>query len=405
MTKKYVLLTRGITGLSGNPRYVNFKCKYLKENGWDVVVIWSHNIGNLELEHVKPFANNVIHELQFFPSWFNRFDQNKVVDKMMEIIGSAGKIVIESNKLQLAAWGELLAKKLNVKHVSFITTEGICINNKSSFDFYYAKLKRNEFFCISPSMVRKMFSKYLPEIEAEKYYWSASNGVEVRDVSFPEFDNLPLADYTISHFGRHKSYFPNMIKELGLFVNNHLNKRFNIFFLGDVGNEDDIKNGLNMDNVTLVFSPPLEIIPESFIKKSDIIIGTAGCAHIVQRNGGKVLSMCIDDNEPLGLLGCTTLDSNVRSGKYDNPYSVSKWLEKTLIEGKHFETLADTHVSHSFDYQMQFFTEPDGVYIDSRKVDEKLSAHDKLWSTCMRLGFSKPLVELFFIKNRKHAVR
>ena len=131
MTKKYVILTRNFTGLSGNARYVNCKCKYLKEHGWDVVAIWNHNIGEVELEHVKPFVNNVVRELHFYPSWFNRLTRKRVINKMADIIGTADDIVIESNKLQIAAWGEMLAKQLKAKHVVFVTTAK---SNEEAFD-------------------------------------------------------------------------------------------------------------------------------------------------------------------------------------------------------------------------------------------------------------------------------
>ena len=100
--KKYVFLTQSISGITGNQRYVNNKCKLLRENGWEVVVLWDYNISPVQLEHVKCFDNEkyIHHELKFYPYWFSRRGRNKVIDKLAAIIGDADQIVIESNKLE-----------------------------------------------------------------------------------------------------------------------------------------------------------------------------------------------------------------------------------------------------------------------------------------------------------------
>ena len=103
--KKYVFLTEDLYGLTGSQRYVNYKCKLLRESGWEVVVFWDYNIAPVELEYVKCFDSKeyIHHELKFYPSWFSGRGRKKVINRLASIIGEAEWIVIESNKLELGS--------------------------------------------------------------------------------------------------------------------------------------------------------------------------------------------------------------------------------------------------------------------------------------------------------------
>lgn len=401
---KYVILCKGIEDLTGAPRYVNNKCRFLKEQGWEVLVFWSYDISHAQLEHLIPFDNKefIFHELQFFPCWFTKHRQKDVINSIAKQIGIADKIVIESNKLQLGAWGEMLAKRLKAKHINFVTTEKIKIHNKSTFDFCYAKLQRHEFFSINASMAKQLFSNFINLKHPEEYYWSASPGVEVEEYSFPDFDELPHAHYTITSFGRTKGYFPNMLEEMRGFMSQHADKSFNVFFLGDLSNTTAIKEQLKLSNVHLVLHPEaVKVIPLQLFTKSDVIIATAGCANIAARNGGRVLSMDANRKKPLGLLRYTTLDSNTYSGKYENNKSLSEWLHALLIERKVFHLMQEARVPHSFDYQMQYVTAPDGIYLDSSKVREGITKNDRLWMFLSKIGLFCIVDYLYFKKRKK----
>ena len=401
--KKYVFLTRGIEGLSGNPRYVNNKCCWLEEHGWEVVVIWSYNVSKVNLRHIIRFDDKsyIFHELNFYPCWFTKQQRESIIKKILCRIGTAEQIVIESNKLQLGAWGEMIAERLNVKHINFVTTEHIKIHNRPTFDFCYAKLIRNEFFTINPSAVKHLFSNYTTLDHLENYYWSASQGVEIEEYDFASFDELPKADFTISHFGRTKGYFPYMLEELNHFISKHQEKSFNLFFLGDISNVEMIKETLPFSNVHVVYHKAVNVIPLQMFTKSDVIIATAGCASLASKYGGKVISMNVNKNKPLGLMRYTTLDSNTDSGKYENHLSLSEWLTTLLIEKKEFTKMENDWVSHSFDYQMQFVTRPDGCYHDSSNVREKITKNDHLWILLIKIGLFR-LVDYLYFSNRNN---
>lgn len=402
--KKYVFLTQSISGITGNQRYVNNKCKLLRESGWEVIVLWDYNVSPVELEHVKCFDDEkyIHHELKFYPAWFSTKQRKKVLNRLEAIIGQAEQIVIESNKLELGAWGELLAQRLHCKHINFVTTEGKTICNQATFDYCYAKLLKKEFFNINPASVTKFFSTFIEIQTPENYCLSASPGVEVEEYSFPAFDNLPAADYTITHFGRYKRYFPNMLSELKLFISAHPDKLFNIFFLGNSIDENEVKKVLELQNVYLSFHAEVMVIPRQMLERSDVVIGTAGCATIASWYMPNVITMDVRTLEPLGLLRRTTLDSNVSSGKYKNDKSISQWLEDIMIQGNTYPLLEHQNTPRRFEYQMQLIEQCDYQYVDSTKVNERMTRHDGLYAFLIRIGLFR-VVEYFYFK--KHGMK
>lgn len=400
--KKYVFLTQSISGITGNQRYVNNKCKLLRELGWDVIVLWDYNISPVQLEYVKCFDNEkyIHHELKFYPSWYSPQRRKKIVDRLASVVGDADQIVIESNKLELGAWGELLAKKLHCKHINFVTTEKIQIQNKETFAYCFAKLQRHEFFTINEAAVKYLFSKFIEIEHPEDYYWSATAGVEVEEYPFPDFDNFPQADYTITSFGRTKGFFPYMLKEIKQFVSKYPDKQFNLFFLGGISNESEIREGVTANNTHVVISPhEVEVVPRQVFTKSDVVIAAAGCAWLSATNGCKTISMDVNRKKPLGLLLFTTLDSNTYSGKYENEKSLIEWLQAILIEKVVFNKMETKKSTRIFDFQMKFVDECDHVYIDSTKVNEPMTRHDRLYAFLIKIGLFH-VVEYFYFKKR-----
>ena len=400
--KKYVFLTEHLSGLTGSERYVNNKCNFLRQIGWEVIVLWNYNIAPVQLEHIKCFDNKkyIHHELKFYPSWFSKIERDKVIDRLASVVGSADQIVLESSKLEIGAWGELLAKKLQCKHFVFVVTEEIKIQKKETFDFCYAKMKRNEFFTINEPAVKLLFSGFATIHHPENYYWSAIQGVEAIEYEFPAFDNLPRASYTITSFGRRKGYFPYMLNELKSFIMHHPEKTFNVFFLGDISNETEITDELRLENVNLsIYSHSVEIIPKQIFTKSDVVIATAGCVGLSASNGGRTISMDVNRNMPLGLYNYTTLDTNTFSGKYENNKTLSEWLLALLIEKEEFKPIVVSTSIHGFDYQLRNVNDCDYKYIDSTSVKEIITQHDGLYSLMVKIGLFR-LVEYFYYKRR-----
>ena len=401
--KKYVFLGHSIVGYTGAPRYINHKCRFLKEHGFEVYIFWCHGNGDVELENLRLFDNDryYLKELNYYPCWFSKRHQKKVCDKIIGGIGHSDVIVFESNNLKLGAWGEIIAKELNAKHITFVTSEHIKIKNTDMYNFCLFKLKRNEFFTINEPAVNFIFSKFCIIDNPKDYYWNASQGVRVEEYEFPVFDNLPNADYTICHFGRSKGYFPYMLSELRGFISLHPDKTFNVFFLGDNIDYSNIYEILPFNNIHIVFHPSVKIVPLQLFMRSDVIIATAGCASLASYHGGKVISMDVNNNVPLGLMGYTTLDSNTDSGKYNNNKSLSEWLTTLLIDKEVFSKIDHKGGRHSFDFQMQYLTKPDGRYFDTSNVKDPITRRDNLLILLTKLGLFCFVDKLFRSREKK----
>lgn len=400
--KKYVFITQSISGITGNQRYVNNKTHLLRKNGWEVIVLWNYNISPVVLEHVKCFENQkyIHHELKFYPSWYTEKQRNKIIARLVAVIGVAEQIVIESNKLELSPWGELLANRLRCKHVTFVTTEGLTIRNKNTFDFCYAKLLKDEFFNINSASVTRFFSNFIRIEDPENHYWGGfAPSIEVDYYSFPAFDELPEANYTITHFGRYKRYIPNFISELNSFTSKHPDMKFNLFLIGDLQLQECVLQSLNQTNVNVSFHQEVNVIPKQIFEKSDIVFAAAGCASLASEYMPNVISMDVKTCEPLGLLKRTTWDTNAASGQYPNDKSISQWLESLLIKKDFYPLLKTQYVSHDYDYQMQFIDKCDYNYIDSTKVREPITRHDDLCSVLIKMGLFH-IVEYFYFNKR-----
>ena len=359
-------------------------------------------MSHAKLEHLIPFDNKdyVFHELQYYPCWFTKWQRAAIIEKIVNKVGTADQIVVESNKIQLGAWGEMLAQRLQAKHVNFVTTEGVILRNKDTFDFCYAKLQRKEFFNINIASVKRLFSGFIELDHPEDNYWSAMQDVACEEYPFPCFDNMPKSDYTIVSFGRTKGYFPYMLDELERFITTHSDKTFNIFFLGDLKDTESINGKIEKKNVHLeLYSQAVAVVPKQIFTKADVVIATAGCAYLAEENGGNVISMDINNHIPLGYYGVTTWDSNTRSSDNTNDLSLSEWLEALVIENKQYEAITNPEPIHGFDYHMRFITAPDGIYLDSSKVCEKITRHDKLCMFLTKIGLFK-LVDYWYFRKR-----
>ena len=119
--KKYIILTGSIIDVGGSQLYSKNKKKYLEEKGWDVS-IYSFQRGQILIDELKGCSNNIIHNLKFSPNLFSAKIKKKVID---EIIWEKNyeEVVVESHSINLSLWGEMIAQKVNGKHVIVLVDE------------------------------------------------------------------------------------------------------------------------------------------------------------------------------------------------------------------------------------------------------------------------------------------
>ena len=364
---KYIFLTNTIGGYSGGTTYIHNKLLYLKNKGWEVLVFDCTGFANLpiSIEELKIYDKNRIQDLFFNPYWLRNAKREKVISHIIRVIGSDEQIVIESNTVAMSLWGELIASRLGAKHLVYLLSEKLSVTDKTLYDFYKYKSTRFELFSISHIAYQNLMCKFENVSDADLHYWAARIQVPIEDVECKELNNLNKATYNIGHFGRKKGYFLYMFQQIAHFADHHQDETVNFILLG-VDNVDKSLTAELPANVCLCLIPSQQPIPKSFFDKTDVVIGTAGCANLSFRYGAKVISMDINNMKPLGVLGFDTTDRNIRSENNHYDLSLSETLEN-LLTNKKYEGNSILEIPSSpkgHDYHLTFVTHPDGKYYD-----------------------------------------
>ncbi len=325
-------------GISGGSGYANNKTRFLKDNGWNVVVIDSHGLKNapVVLDNLKPFSENRFSELFYAPSLFTLSKVKKIISKMSSLIDiSSGKIAVESNSVILSLWGELLARELKARHLVYIIGEAKKIDSQELFEFYKFKYDHEEIFSIKKEMFEILFSPYMKIADAEKHFWSANCIIPPQDIDFPALETLSRADFNIVIFGRYKGFFPSMIAELCKFASVHNDKSMNLIFFG-VTALDQFKSRFSQaPNLSCHFFASQAPVPKSLFQRADVVIATSGCANIAFWQGAKTISMDVVTFRPIGLMGYTTVSTATAGPDDKEEQSLSQLLEDLLVEHKY----------------------------------------------------------------------
>lgn len=365
--KSYVFLTNSMGGYSGGPTYVRNKKLFLKEKGWNVTVFDSTGMSNAKIviETLKRYESNRYKELFYYPQLLRKSRREHVISEIIEKIGKSENIVIESNTPALSLWGEMIAQRIGAKHIIYLLSEKLSLTNKNLYDFFKYKTSRAELYSISPNAYKKLFCNFEDAIDADSHYWSAGIVVPIEDVACDELSSVKEANFNIGHFGRYKNYFKYMFQNVAAFAKLHQNESINFILLGVDSLSNELQDILPM-NVCLIMVPSRQPIPRRFFEIADVVIATAGCAIISYRHGAKVIAMDVYNNNPLGVLGYDTSDSNIRS--VNNHYSLSlhKTLENVLLQKKYdgLPVLEIQKSNKGFDYQLSFSTVSDGQYFN-----------------------------------------
>lgn len=359
--KTYIFLTNTLGGYSGGPSYVRNKKVWLEKNGWHVIAFDSCGMANLEIEYpeLKEYEDNRIEELFYHPSWYSNRRRERVINKLIDSIPKCyDMIVVESNILILAEWGELLSKKINAKHLIYLIGENVRIYDSNEFDFLYHKYRNNELFSISPKAFELLWGNYLKIDNPENYYWNAMSHTQPIDVRFDELDCIPKLDYTITHFGRYKTYMLNVICEICEFADNNSSKRINFILFGIKSlPENLIKRLESKNNISLYCFDSVYPIPKKIFQISDVVIATSGCATISARQDVKTISYNVETSLPIGLMKYTTIRTTYRDPILpDTNQSLNEMLEDILVKGMYNYTapLDLIKFDKGYDYQMSY---------------------------------------------------
>jgi len=385
----YIFLAHTMGGLTGSAVYVRNKYNWLKENGWEVIVFdgTGNNNTPIIIEEFKKFKSNRIKELYFHPSSFFLWKQKLVIKRILKCIPFQGKIVIESNNPNLALWGELIAKELSAKHIIYTLGENDIVNTKEEFDFFRHKAFNKEFFCIAPKAAKQFFSKFETIENEDDLYWSAGNSSPVEDVLCDELESIPNSDYTIGYFGRLKSYTKNVFSNINSFAKRYSFKSINLIVLG-IENGEHLSNLITQTNVSIFYIGAKSVLPKKFFDKCSLIIANAACAKIAFESGATVVSMDVERQSPLGVLGYTTSEISFRSPQCTDERDLDTIIEDVINNPNkyHSPVLSLANVNKGFEFQIKYTELANSPKYDISRCRQSNSIRSKIRKCLLSLG-------------------
>ena len=309
--------------MGGAQMYISNKIKYLRGLGWSTTVISALD-GPIAIDSLNEFNDNIIFELRFEPAMYSKGLIRRVVNRIKEIIGNADEAVIESLNSICSTWGEIIAKEINAKHISFLLDEKISID-KIYYDYFLFKLKRRELAFIKENSAVAFFNEIAIKNPPDYHYIlnAVCNNV-VEDIIDNRFDEINYnVDYVLCSLGRlTKRYIKNAIDGISLFIEKNPNKKVTCVFIGD--EIEDAKPSVKeyisekigrFKNVSLYTLGSVYPIPKSFLSHISVGIASAGSANVLYRNNVPTISMDSNDGEAIGVMGYTTVNSLFRENE------------------------------------------------------------------------------------------
>lgn len=290
--------------VGGGQSYVNTKVRWLKNNGWKVIVfstVESLLQGKSPWDALTEYEEYSCLMLNTPPEFCGEYLTKQTLNWMQSVIGEHKKVVIESHTDFFAEWGELLAARIRAKHICFLLDEQL--DKYPNKEFLYYKYLRNEVAGIHKTSMKRLFDGYKEVEESTRYVLRAAHENNVRDILVESVNNLVNEKYNIAYIGRYKQYCNNIKQGITKFAYKHPDDSIQLVILGDIGDTQLFSNVENIKVTQLGFMNP---IPMSFFNHIDVVIAGAGCARIAAEQG--VYTIVADAHTCMasGVLGYTT---------------------------------------------------------------------------------------------------
>lgn len=329
--KRYVFLTYTIKDVGGGQLYVATKSTFLKDNGWDVKIIYV-SPGDLIIKDFLLFETMENHRLLEPACYYFANKRERILKQIVDFVGNdCDEVVIESHSDFMATWGEMMASELNARHLLYLIAEKLEIR-PWLLDFIKFKYERKELASITKDSVSRLLANSNIELTHGSPFLPANgagNCVQDVDYSIP-FDT---SIYTIGLVGRmEKEYMRDTTGEICSFLKEHENTQFNIVYIGGGPQGSGIIEHIREQyqdsvNVNLFFIGYVFPLPKCLIKEFDFCIAGAGAATAITWEGVPTIIIDPRSLKSDGVLSVTAKHSIWAS---DNGKSLGYWMEEVF---------------------------------------------------------------------------
>ena len=334
--KTYIFIIRRICHISGAQQYVYNKVKFLEEQGWRVLVFSSIHREVL-IHGFERYQKYIIPALYFSPSVFRKRDVDSTINKIINEIGNChgDACVIESDSLPRAIWGELIASRLNCRHLAFFMQEWHHYDDEMK-SFLRFKYERHELAGITTDSLFQMFGDESIEARDDTRISAQCKNVVVdcEDRYSQLLDDT--SDYTLASIGRlNKPCVPAIIDGFCSYVSRYPDKRFNVVMIGGSlvkGKVDEVRKHMKeYNNINLVMTGDMYPIPLSFVQKIDVFVSAAGSAGATFIVGQPTVRVNPANGEPIGVMGLDNLEGKSMFDSSCN-MSIDDCIERAITQ-------------------------------------------------------------------------
>ncbi len=379
--KKYLFLSTTIGALGGGQLYVANKVKYLEKLGYKVFV-FTYYKELIVIPSLTKYQKLIIPELEFIPQIYFKKKVSHIVNKILEKIDFyfTDDVIIESNRLDMSLWGELVARNTNGKHFIFSISERNIVK-PYLLTYLEFKYSRSEIATINPDYFKELYNLSHKISYGSIPKFIAYMGEQTLEYHLPALDNIRLFDKNVCLIGRDsKAYMEYACLQLSKFAMNHPETKFSITIISSLNAKKRFgKFFINHKNIELNFLGELYPIPLSVFKMFDLYIAGAGSAFLAYSKNALTLSINVQKDEPIGLMGYEKIPSHcgIDGGldiqliledvlyikKYQNyKFTPSPVVYSSSVYDKHIELLKKSSMYKEF-YRIQDIKLPIKAYI------------------------------------------
>lgn len=347
--KIYIIVTPTIKLVGGAQIYSLNKLHYYQRKGWNTLLLHAGLPGAIVIDELRKYEKNYAIEFQFCSYLYSKKKINSVLTKIIldNKLDKYSDIIIESHNTESATWAEILAQRLNAKHLVFLLSEFPKIKPKGLLGFYDMKEKRGELAGISQTSISKLFNGFSKKYYSQNHFLSAvcSNSIgPANKLKLPNFRNY---DYMIASIGRmEKPYVNEAVDEILKFADKYPKLKLAVLFIGDgmAKKKNTIIQKLGArKNVQTYITGPVYPIPINLLRIPNLFFGVAGSCNVSKKVGKITVSFDVDDHKAIGVYGITTESTTYRK-KGELPLEFSQLLNDILINQKYKEHLKNIDI-------------------------------------------------------------
>lgn len=343
--KLYIFFVRSIVNIGGAEIYTRNKLNDLKKKGYEVI-IFSTKLGICYIDELRQFQNLIFQELANDPFLYTKNQRNKIINLVVKKIGDISnydEIIIESQTVQLAVWGEIFSKKMNASNFCFFSDDRFAQLFPSTADFLKYKLKRKELVGIAPQSLGLLFKGNYNIQEDEKYnlrFYCSNSIEECNDfkLNIPNIENYDIILGSITRL--EKVCTPFIMDNILEFAKDNTDKRILFIFFGGSSNrklENFYKKKMSKQkNLDFIITGIIYPIPLQLVKQVDLFISVSGAAGATTREGIPTLVIELETGRPLGILKFNTNSSQYKDSASDYlAPNIKSFLNEVFIEKKY----------------------------------------------------------------------